>query len=146
MAEADRDRYPGCAGVNVLAGGPSSLAVAFGGKPDRRFVRHIVGADPVASKEVHMKMVIVLAAAVLLVGLVQVVLAEPPGNAARERAAGAGTEAARRLEEPDWVRRELSLPGGRDLRVNGVRPRAIRQRGHLEGAPGRSAAHPGPDL
>ena len=29
MAEADRDRYPGCAGVSVLAGGPGSLAVAF---------------------------------------------------------------------------------------------------------------------
>ena len=40
----------------------------------------MVGVDPFTMKEVPMKMVIVPAAAVLLVGLAQVVLAGPPGK------------------------------------------------------------------
>src|SRR5262245_2674591 len=50
------------------------------GKTDRRFVRLIVEADPVPLKETQMKMVIGPAAALFLVGLAPVVLAEPPAK------------------------------------------------------------------
>jgi hypothetical protein len=40
----------------------------------------MVGADLVTLKEAHMKTVIFLAAAVLLVGLAQVIFADPPGE------------------------------------------------------------------
>src|SRR5262249_56188474 len=55
-----------------------SASSAGRGKTDRRFVRLIVGAGPATLKEPRMKMVIVPAAAVLLVGLAQAVLAERP--------------------------------------------------------------------
>jgi hypothetical protein len=62
--------------------GASQVVSRFGaeGQPDRRFVRLIVGTGPVPLKEPRMKMFIVLAAAVLLVGLAHGVLAEPPGK------------------------------------------------------------------
>jgi hypothetical protein len=47
------------------------------GKSDRRFVRLVLVADPVALKRLAMKKVIVAAVAVLLVGLAGVVLAAP---------------------------------------------------------------------
>jgi hypothetical protein len=50
------------------------------GKTDRRFVRLLVGVDPVPLKEVPMKRIIVPVATVLLVALAQVVFAEPPGK------------------------------------------------------------------
>jgi hypothetical protein len=48
------------------------------GKPDRRFVRRTVEADPVTAKGVHMN-ALVVTAAVLSVGMAPVP-AQPPGN------------------------------------------------------------------
>src|SRR5947209_19953789 len=63
--------------ANEIRGGAPYPCSAAIGKTDRRFVRLLVGPAPVTVKEAPMKRVIVPVVVVLVIGLSQVLWAEP---------------------------------------------------------------------